>query len=693
MCSSDTPPLRLRSAVGAAEATADGRASLDELSDEAVASLARRGLVVPADDRMARHRAYRATAAGTRRVHVVSGDELAGAVSAALSELVAPAPAEDADALVVSLGAPEDTLTRVTTLAVAGNAPVVAYAAGGSRLFLAVLRPPHTACPLCVALRLRATRPDPALGDLPIDVLLGTGGGGPWPSASASAGIIAHRALRAAGRAAPEAEPAELLELDLDSLERIKHPLLHTPLCPACREHIEAPAPPVLPGPHDEPADLSPALSADRMERALDPLTGIYAGVHVVAHDTTEPVSGQFTAWVTGGTDTRRFSPVRSGATGSATKRSEVSARVCAIGEGLERYSAGIYDRARFIRGSFDALGPMALDPRTLPLGSAAEYAAGAAGTPAPFAPDRELDWVVGGELATGRHRLVPAAAVYLPYRAPGPGERLLHPISTGWAAGSSLAQALRGGLLEVVERDAAAVFWLNRLRVPTVDWRQLPPGPARTQLDRMADQGIDVLVKDVTTDLGIPSVIALARFDTAAGPAALCGFRADVDDQACILGAVQELGQIVSAYLRRPEGGYTSETGDMRLLWAHATRYCHPDRVRLLDFMAEGPVRAPLPAATDGPVTDDAAAARWIVRRLAAAGHQPIAVDATPVDVAECGVTVVKAVVPGLQPLSFSPTFRYLGGPRLFEAPVRMGLLSEPLTEDSLNPHPLPIG
>lgn len=358
------------------------------------------------------------------------------------------------------------------------------------------------------------------------------------------------RCARPDGRR-PRRKPAELLELDLDSLERIKHPLLHTPLCPACREHIEAPAPPVLPGPTTKPADLSPALSAVRMERALDPLTGIYAGVHVVAHDTTEPVSGQFTAWVTGGTDTRRFSPVRSGATGSATKRSEVSARVCAIGEGLERYSAGIYDRARFIRGSFDALGPMALDPRTLPLGSAAEYAAGAAGTPAPFAPDRELDWVVGGELATGRHRLVPAAAVYLPYRAPGPGERLLHPISTGWAAGSSLARALRGGLLEVVERDAAAVFWLNRLRVPTVDWRQLPPGPARTQLDRMADQGIDVLVKDVTTDLGIPSVIALARFDTGAGPAALCGFRADVDDQACILGAVQELGQIVSAYLQ----------------------------------------------------------------------------------------------------------------------------------------------
>ncbi|WP_405987037.1 hypothetical protein [Streptomyces sp. NBC_00872] len=58
----------------------------------------------------------------------------------------------------------------------------------------------------------------------------------------------------------------------------------------------------------------------------------------------------------------------------------------------------------------------------------------------------------------------------------------------------------------------------------------------------------------------------------------------------------------------------------------------------------------------------------------------------------AECGVSVVRTVVPGLCPLTLRSDFHRRGGPRVFTAPVAMGVRERSLTEDELNPFPLPF-
>jgi ribosomal protein S12 methylthiotransferase accessory factor len=65
------------------------------------------------------------------------------------------------------------------------------------------------------------------------------------------------------------------------------------------------------------------------------------------------------------------------------------------------------------------------------------------------------------------------------------------------------------------------------------------------------------------------------------------------------------------------------------------------------------------------------------------------VAVDLTTPDVARRGITVVRAVVPGAQPIGFGRNGLRLGGRRLYEAPVRMGYASSETTEASLNPDP----
>ena len=82
-----------------------------------------------------------------------------------------------------------------------------------------------------------------------------------------------------------------------------------------------------------------------------------------------------------------------------------------------------------------------------------------------------------------------------------------------------------------------------------------------------------------------------------------------------------------------------------------------------------------------------------WIVEHLSARGFGVIGVDITAPDIARYGVRVMRAIVPGLQPLGFGPSGLRLGGRRLYDAPVRMGVFSSRPAEQDLNrfPHPFP--
>ena len=689
VCCSDSAPLRLR--LDSPEHCREGRVDLVDLPEVALSSLIQRGLVVSEDDPLRRHPSFSKSSGGARQVYVVGEDRLCVSIGAALAEAgitVVSEVSSQVGVVVLSLSSCDAVVRTVADQALRGEKPVVVYACAGARVYVAVLRPPFTACPLCLSHRIRACRPDRVLGSLPLDMLLGVSSDTHWPSDAAAAGLVAHQAIRViANRESAESDHAELIELNFDTCHSIFHPLLHTPLCPVCSEQVSRPAKLML---QDRPA-ISLEQSWRKMQHAVDPLTGIVAGIRLVAPEDTDSTVDCAVAWAQGGTDTTWFSPVRSSTVGGATKYDPLNAQVSALGEALERYSAGIYDPARFIRASLSELGPAAVDPRTLPLGSAREYET-MRGKFFPYRPDLVIDWVEGVELCTGEQCYVPACAVYVPYRAPHKNERLLNAISTGLAAGSTPAQAVRGGLLEVIERDSATIFWYNRLTIPTLDWQSLPPGPVCAVLQRISSRGVELLVKDITTDIGIPAVVVLGRIQTPERPVALCGFRADVDPHACLLGAAEELEHIFSMYWRFVErGGVLDVTAEPSDIWDLSTYYCHASRIAVLDFMYDGPLH-PVGPRPPEPLSDAAAITR-ILQQLCANGYHPVAVDITPIDVAESGVSVVRALIPGLQPLSFNLQFRRLGGRRLYEAPVRMGLRDTEVAEQELNSYPVPLG
>jgi ribosomal protein S12 methylthiotransferase accessory factor len=121
-------------------------------------------------------------------------------------------------------------------------------------------------------------------------------------------------------------------------------------------------------------------------------------------------------------------------------------------------------------------------------------------------------------------------------------------------------------------------------------------------------------------------------------------------------------------------------------LWWADPGR---ADRAAFLDASSERRSVDEIP-----PLEGDDAWSRVeaICRRLARRGLSAYAVDVTAPDIREAGLWVARAVVPELCPLDVVHGIRYLGGRRLYEAPVEAGLRDRPLDPSELNPDPHPF-
>ncbi|MFL5703648.1 MAG: TOMM precursor leader peptide-binding protein [Ktedonobacteraceae bacterium] len=596
---------------------------------------------------------------------------------------------DGASIAVVPLSLDEDQLKEWSAMAARQQIHLVVYLATPTRLLLSVLDPFLTPCMVCLARRLRATYRAQEISDIPLERLFGASSDAAWPTDALSTAHIGHAALlNCTPKRSTPPSIAQLLEIDYTRFEIHRHPLLRLPNCPGC----SAEAPYVSGTEHLLDADegwTDLAESWKRMQPGVDPLIGIVASVQ--AHDRSG-IGGSVTmASTTGHTNTLWISPVEAQATGFSAKHDPLLAKASALGEAYERYACGIYNPESFVRGTLKQLDPLAIDPRSLPLGSEREYQK-QKGPLVPYHPDLEIDWVKGISLVTHAPRLVPACSVYVPYKAPRPEEHLLYPISTGLAAGATQSEATLAGLYEIIERDAFVIFWENALTAPTLDFDTLPQGPSWDIIEQCQADGIKIICKLITTDIGVPAVVVHCVQWTEEGPLVAFSSRANLNFARCLQGSLEELMQCregTRSWIKKD--GVPPDGKPLRQMQDFFTYYSREDRLEYLSFMYEGPVVPAPHSEADYPTAT--AAVREVVKRLDRRGYETIVVDITPVDVAACGTSVIRSIVPGLQPVTFNRNFRHLGGRRLYEAPVWMGLRSQSLQEDQLNPHPMPAG
>ena len=243
---------------------------------------------------------------------------------------------------------------------------------------------------------------------------------------------------------------------------------------------------------------------------------------------------------------------------------------------------------------------------------------------------------------------------------------------SNGCAAGNTLEEAIVQGFLELVERDAYAIWWYNRLQRPEVDLGQFDDSYVRDLQNQLAETGRRLWVLDITSDLGIPTFVAVTHWMQNGRENIEFGSGAHFDARIALLRALTELNQFLSLGLMGGGTGEKSSLDGVAPLRLEDHPYLTP---------SGNPMVQPELGSKFGHLDtrEQVMACVSIAKR---AGLDFLVLDQTRPDIE---APVVRVIVPGLRHF-----YRRFAPGRLYDVPVKLGLRDRPLTEDELNPiHP----
>jgi ribosomal protein S12 methylthiotransferase accessory factor len=263
------------------------------------------------------------------------------------------------------------------------------------------------------------------------------------------------------------------------------------------------------------------------------------------------------------------------------------------------------------------------------------------------YHPNLPILWIEGFELASRRPIWLPYESIHVNFALPLPqGSGCFVSSTNGLASGNHILEAVSAGICEVVERDADAL-WLQAdaatLRSRRVDLDSIDDEHCRAVLDKYRQARMTAAVWDTTSDIGIPSYRCHIH-EADDNPN---------DPQGTFFGAGCHPSRAV-ALLRA-----LTEAAQSRLTYISGSR----DDIERRDYRRPGdetpadasrrnggaaPSQRPFQATTSGDTDTLNADLRWELAQLQAAGlNQVIVVDLT---MAEFGLPVVKAVIPGLE-------------------------------------------
>jgi len=476
---------------------------------------------------------------------------------------------------------------------------------------------------------------------------------------------VAREIVANAGQALWTLEPAQ------------PHAVAPRPQCPQCGDAglmAQLQRRPVVPAPYLASArpdggwrTMPAAATIERLAAHLDPLCGVIARVVPLGTEADDALtvyrSEIFrTPAAHGDPSASALVQVCLGK-GMSTEQSRASA-MC---EAVERYAAFHQGDEASVFAAAAALDARCILPQALALFSDRQRMQlktngppHAVASPAPSAHEPAW-WTPAWSLTSKSRCYLPLAFCH----ANAPVESQRHSVwtSNGCAAGNTLEEAILQGFLELVERDAAAIWWYGEIRRPAIDLGCLAV-QSRARIARSLGPQWQHWALDLTHDFGIPVVAAIGRHRTTGDWA--IGFGCSPSAVLACERALTEMSQLIAAgkdFSVPHSGG-------------------QEDVPRFLMPVEEGddegdaaPMRPPAMAAG----ADIAEEIERCVRIAASLGMETVVLDYTRPDIP---LRTVKAVVPGLCHI-----WPELGNPRLYQVPLAMGWRDTPLQEGDLNP------
>ena len=476
--------------------------------------------------------------------------------------------------------------------------------------------------------------------------------------------------------------------LDLRTLLVRRVPMLPDSTCPACGPAGREPTTPVLTDSPKLRPDVFRGKKVTDYRLPIDALVNEFCGtlgpklITELGSSAVSRVGGFFTV---------RCGDHLADTQWSGHADSFRASEQIGVVEGLERIARTLPRAAAPVMASLVELGDTALDPRTCGAYPPECYAIDT--HVVPFDENAAIPWVPAYSLREEKTVFVPEILAY--QHSHGAWPRFTQECSNGCASGSSLAEAVYYGLMELLERDSILLAWYSRADLPEVDPTTSTRADVHHTLDRLAMYGYRTRFFDARMVFPVPAVIAVAE-RIEGGPGAFCfGSGANLAPEAAIASALSEVAALtptLAESTRREEGrlrAMVEDFGQVRELNDHWRLYGLPEMAPHLDFLLK-----PRSAnKTVGALADglDASASsanlldglQWTVNQLASTGLDVLVIDQTLPEQRALGLHTAAVIVPGLMPIDFGwHRQRALTMPRM-HAVAAAGL--------NLVPHPFP--
>ncbi len=358
--------------------------------------------------------------------------------------------------------------------------------------------------------------------------------------------------------------------------------------------------------------------------------------------------------------------------------KTDIQAKTGALCEAIERYCLMFPGATYTISNTFNAL-DRAIHPNSCMLFSKQQYneriKINASSTkfysliPDYLSKDQALDWSPVYNLTKKHFNYVPTAFCYAQYQTEAATESKIYayPDSNGAAAGNTIEEAILQGLFELIERDAAAIWWYNRIPRPAINLDTLQNSYVDQMQAHYKSLDRSLYVLELTVDTQIP-VYAAISYCLKTKRKILYAFGAHIDPTIAIERAIIELNQLLpivtssSTYLTKDKTFI--QWLDTQIITQHP--FLQPDDI--IDFT----VKQDIPTTIYDSIN-------YSIKHLANLGLDVLIFNLTQPDI---GMPVVKVIVPGLRHF-----WRRTAPGRLFDVPVKLGWLQQPYTEEQLNP------
>lgn len=377
----------------------------------------------------------------------------------------------------------------------------------------------------------------------------------------------------------------------------------------------------------------------------------------------------------------RFWSKLHSRSMSGGKGKTELQSKTGAVCEAIERYSLMYHSAGRTVRGSLKSL-ENAIHPNECMLFSDSQFRERRLFNreqknfhtliPIEFDPDQKLDWTPVFSLTEHKFKLLPAAYCFAQYPHTDELNLLAYPDSNGCASGNTIEEAILQGLLELVERDAAAVWWYNRVQRPGISLRNLGDPYIQKVFRYYESIGRKIYLLDLTHDLGIPVYACVSHNILKGEPdSMLFSFGAHLERNIAMERAITEMNQLLPmATSFSPESLSPEVSGWLYDQKYVDTQYFHPLHGRL-----EEPSELP----SGRTFNELGRAIEYCVKTLAENELEVLVLELTQPDI---NFPVARVFIPGLRHF-----WRRTAPGRLYEVPYKMGWQERVKLEEELNP------